>query len=473
MPLPPGPTTWAPWQLIQWVRSPYSLMRTCAATYGEVFTLRATYGAEPVVFCSDPEGLRLLLSQDDGPAITAPGELNAIFEPLLGPQSVIGLSGDPHRRMRQLLMPPFHGERMRSYETVIRAICQEEAARWSAAAPVEVRPAMQRISMRVILQTVFGLRQGERMERIEAALVDLLQTSSQPLSTLMIFAGGLQKDLGPWSPWGGFLRKREAVDALLHAEIAERRAQPEQRGDDILSLLLDARDEEGQPLTDGELRDELITLLVAGHETTATALSWALHWLATRPEVRQRLLQEVGEARTAPDAPPELATLLRLPYLQAVCNETLRLHPVGMITFPRRLEAPLVLAGHALDPGTVVMGCIFLAHRREEVFPDPEHFDPERFLTNNFSPFSFLPFGAGSRRCIGMAFALFEMKVVLSELITRFALELDPRTPLPVRPERRGLTSGISPLWLRVGPAEAMAAETAPNRSQGAASPVS
>jgi cytochrome P450 len=472
MPLPPGPTSWAPWQLIQWIRSPFHLMRTCAATYGDVFTLRAAYGAEPVVFCSDPEGLRLLLGNDEGPAITSPGELNAIFEPLLGPQSVIGLSGDPHRRMRQLLMPPFHGERMRSYETVIRDVCREEADRWSPEAPVEVRPAMQRISMRVILQTVFGLRQGARMDRIEAALVDLLHTSSQPLSTLMIFAGPLQKDLGPWSPWGRFLRKRGVVDGLLLEEIAERRAAPDRRGDDILSLLLDARDAEGEPLTDGELRDELITLLVAGHETTATALSWALHWLATRPEVCQRLRQELLEAQPAPGSVPELSTLLRLPYLQAVCNETLRLYPVGMITFPRRLEAPLELAGHALNPGTVVIGCIFLAHRRTEVFPDPEAFQPERFLANSFSASTFLPFGGGSRRCIGMAFALFEMKLVLCELIPRFALELDPLTPLPVRPERRGLTAGISPLWLRVRPAPAEAV-TAPGRPQGAASPVS
>jgi cytochrome P450 len=454
MPLPPGPTTWAPWQLIQWIRSPYSVMRACAATYGDVFTLRAAYGAQPVVFCSDPEGLRVVLGNDEGPAITAPGELNAIFAPLLGPQSVIGLSGEPHRRMRQLLMPPFHGERMRSYGEVIAAICEREADQWPANAPVEARPAMQRISMRVILQTVFGLRQGARLERIEQRLVELLDTSSQPLSTLLIFVGPLQKDLGPLSPWGGFLRKRQAVDALLFAEIAERRANPQLRGDDILSLLLDARDEAGEPLTDGELRDELLTLLVAGHETTATALSWALYWLATRPPAQQRLRQELLEARPAPDAPLELSDLLKLPYLQAVCNETLRIYPVGMITFPRRLEEPLTIGGHALDAGTVVMGCIFSAHRREEVFPDPEAFVPERFLSGGFSPHTFLPFGGGSRRCIGMAFALFEMKVVLSQLISRFTVELDPRTPLPVQPERRGLTSGISPLWLRVRPAE-------------------
>jgi len=319
---------------------------------------------------------------------------------------------------------------------------------------------MQRISMRVILQAVFGLREGPRLERIEQRLVELLDTSSQSLSTLLIFIGALQKDLGPFSPWGRFLRKRQAVDDLLHAEIAERRARPE-RGDDILSLLLDARDEEGQGLTDGELRDELMTLLVAGHETTATALSWALYWLASRPEVQQRLRQELQEARSAPEAPVDVTTLLRLPYLQAVCNETLRIYPVGMITFPRRLEEPLTLGGHPLEAGTTVMGCIFLAHRREEVFADPEAFLPERFLANSYSPNTLLPFGGGSRRCIGMAFALFEMKVVLSQLLLRFTVEIDPRTPLPVKPERRGLTSGISPLWLRVSPV------------QGAASPVS
>jgi cytochrome P450 len=468
MPLPPGPTSWAPWQLIQWIRSPYSVMRDCAAAYGDVFTLKAAYGGEPVVFCSDPEGLRVLLSSDEGPAITAPGELNVIFAPLLGPQSVIGLSGEPHRRMRQLLMPPFHGERMRSYGEVIQAICQAEADAWSTAAPLEVRPAMQRISMRVILRTVFGLREGSRLDRIEERLVALLDTSSQPLSTVMIFAGPLQKDLGPLSPWGRFLRKREAVDTLLFEEIAERRAQGEPRGDDILSLLLEARDEAGQPLTDEELRDELLTLLVAGHETTATALSWALYWLATRPEVQRRLRQEVEASRPAPDAPLELAALPRLPYLQAVCNETLRIYPVGMITFPRRLEVSQTLAGHTLEAGTVVMGCIFLAHRRPEVFPNPEHFDPDRFLSNSFSPTTFLPFGGGSRRCIGMAFALFEMKLVLSQLIARFTVELDPLTPLPVRPQRRGLTSGISPVWLRVRPALGSEAKL-----QGAASPVS
>ncbi|MBM5815167.1 MAG: cytochrome P450 [Cyanobacteria bacterium K_Offshore_surface_m2_239] len=454
MPLPPGPATWGPRQLIQWIRSPYAVMRDCAATYGDVFTLKVAAGAEPVVFCSDPDGLRLMLGNDEGPTITAPGELNAIFSPLLGPQSVIGLSDDPHRRMRQLLMPPFHGERMRSYGEVIDAITAAEADGWPLDAPVAARGAMQRISMRVILRAVFGLREGERLERLEQGLVTLLDTSSQPLSTLLIFVGALQKDLGPLSPWGRFLRRRQAVDDLLYAEIAERRAHPERRGDDILSLLLDARDAEGQGLTDGELRDELMTLLVAGHETTATALSWALHWLATRPEVQRRLREELREARTAPDAPVELATLLRLPYLQAVCHETLRIYPVGMITFPRRLETPLTLGGHPLEAGTVVMGCIFLAHRREEVFADPEEFLPERFLANSFSPSTFLPFGGGSRRCIGMAFALFEMKAVLSELLRRFTVEIDPRTPLPVRPERRGLTSGISPLWLRVSPVQ-------------------
>jgi cytochrome P450 len=450
-------------------------MRDCAATYGDLFTLRAAYGPGPLVLCSDPEGLRTLLANDEGPAITAPGELNGVFTPLLGPQSLIGLSGEPHRRMRQLMMPPFHGERLRTYGEVIQAIGEQEANQWPEEAPVEVRPAMQRISMRVILQTVFGLRSGgSRMERIERALVEMLNTSNQTLSTLLIFAKPLQRDLGPWSPWGRFLRKQRAVDDLLYAEIAERRAQPEgQRGDDILSLLLDARDEGGQPLTDGELRDELLTLLVAGHETTATALSWALYWLASQPEVQTRLRQELLEARSAPEAPPDLPTLLRLPYLQAVCHETLRIHPVGMITFPRRLEVPLTLAGHSLEAGTVVVGCIYLAHRRPEVFPDPERFLPERFLSGSFSPYTFLPFGSGSRRCIGMAFALLEMKVLLSQLVGRFELEIDPATPQPVKSVRRGLTAGLSPLWLRVRSTRTGKGEPSSPQPQGAASPVS
>jgi cytochrome P450 len=468
MPLPAGPTSWAPWQLIQWIRSPYALMRQCAATYGDVFSLRVGYGLAPLVFCSDPEGLRVLLGNDEGPTITAPGELNRFFEPLLGPQSVIGLSGEPHRRMRQLLMPPFHGERMRSYGEVISAICQSEANTWRSGAAIEVRSAMARISLLVILQTVFGLREGPRMDRLAESLVDLLETANQPLSTLLLFSNLLQMDLGPISPWGRFLRKRDVIDALLFEEIAERRAQADPQRDDILSLLLDARDEEGQPLTDRELRDELLTLLVAGHETTATALSWALYWLATRPEVQERLREELSGASPSVEGPIELATLLRLPYLQAVCNETLRIYPVGMLTFPRQLGAPLTLAGHPLEAGTVVMGCIFLAHRRPEVFPEPEQFDPDRFLSGSFGPTTFLPFGSGSRRCIGMAFAMFEMKIVLSQLVRRFALELHPSTPQPVTPVRRGLTSGISKVMLQVR-------ELAPlkPKPQGAESPVS
>ncbi|MEB3335245.1 MAG: cytochrome P450 [Cyanobacteriota bacterium] len=473
MPLPPGPTAWAPWQLIQWIRSPFDLMRHCARTHGDVFTLRVGYGMAPVVFCSDPEGLKVLLGSDEGPEITAPGELNKELAPLLGPQSVIGLSGEPHRRMRQLLMPPFHGERLRSYGETIAGICQAEADCWLGTEPIKVHAAMQRISLRVILQTVFGLRAGPRLARLEERLVDLLDFANQPLSTLSLFTNLLQLDLGRFGPWGQFLRKRAAIDGLLAEEIAERRAQGDQRRKDILSLLLEARDEAGQPLSDGELRDELITLLVAGHETTATALSWALSWLASRPEVQDRLRREVLEAWATSEGPLETATLLRLPYLQAVCNETLRLHPVGMITFPRRVEVPLTLAGHRLEPGAVVYGCIYLAHRRPEVFPEPERFDPDRFLRGGFGPTTFLPFGGGSRRCIGMALALFEMKVVLSLLVRRFVVELDPATPLPLKPVRRGLTAGLSPVWLRVRSANPEAFQPGGRQPQRPASPVS
>lgn len=209
---------------------------------------------------------------------------------------------------------------------------------------------------------------------------------------------------------------------------------------DILSLLMSARDEAGEGLTDAELRDELMTLLVAGHETTATALTWALYWIHKFPAVREQLLNELQEH----DGSLDPSAVFRLPYLNAVCCETLRIYPVGMLTFTRVTKSPVEVMGRTLEPGTLVAGCIYLAHHREEVYPEADQFRPERFLERRYSPFEYLPFGGGVRRCLGMAFAQFEMKVVLSSILSGFELALaDTR---PVRPVRRGLTSGPSPV---------------------------
>jgi cytochrome P450 family 110 len=357
---------------------------------------------------------------------------------------VIGLSGDRHRRMRQLLMPPFHGERMRAYGQLIRDITEEVMSERAAGKDFPVRKSMQKISMRVILRAVFGLTEGSRYQQLESLLGTLLDRMGNPLSVSLLFFPGLRQDFGPLSPWGSFVRNRQEIDQLIYEEIADRRSHPDASRNDILTLLLSARDDAGEALTDLELREELMTLLVVGHETTATAITWALYWIHKLPTVRKKLLNELQ----ASEGPLDPGALFRLPYLNAVCCETLRIYPVGLLTFPRITRSRLELMGFALEPGTIVVGCIYLTHHREDVYPDPDVFRPERFLERRYSPFEYLPFGGGVRRCIGMAFAQFEMKLVISTILSGFELALAGSSS--VRPMRRGVTSGPSPFRMVV-----------------------
>ncbi|MBW4464154.1 MAG: cytochrome P450 [Pegethrix bostrychoides GSE-TBD4-15B] len=444
MSLPNGPKTPAVWQMFYWIIRPFSFMRSCTHDYGDCFTVMLGEKFAPVVFFSHPQALQTILTSDDSKMFDAPGELNGLFEPFLGTQSVIGLSGDRHRRMRQLMMPPFHGERMRSYGQIIGDITDDVIREWTVDKSFSVRESMQAVSMRTILGAVFGLAEGPRYQQLEKLLGTMLNEMSNPLSVSLLYFPILRQDLGSLSPWGNFVRKRQQIDQIIYEEISERRTQPNDSRNDILTLLMSARDEAGEPMTDVELRDELMTLLVAGHETTATALTWALYWIHKFPNVRQQLLQELEGM----EVPLDPNALLRLPYLDAVCCETLRIYPVGMLTFPRVVRSSVELMGHSLEPETIVIGSIYLAHRRKDVYPDPEQFRPERFLERQFTPFEYLPFGGGSRRCIGMAFAQFEMKVVLSRILSQVELGLaDTRS---VQPVRRGLTSGVSPVQLVV-----------------------
>ena len=295
----------------------------------------------------------------------------------------------------------------------------------------------QKISMRVILQAVFGLHAGERYNQLEQLLKKRLDLAGSPLASTLIFIPFLRKDVGPWSPGGKINALQQKIDQLLFEEIRERRANPDPGRTDILNLMLTARDEEGHGMTDQELRDELMTLLVAGHETTATAIAWALYWIHQRPEIRKTLLQEI-EQQSSSDDP---VSLTKLPYLSAVCNETLRIYPVGMLTFARRVERPVKLLDYDLEPGEIMVGSIYLLHHREDLYPDPDEFRPERFLERQYSAFEFMPFGAGMRRCVGAALAMYEMKIVVGTLLPEFDLALAETTP--VMPERRGITLGM------------------------------
>jgi cytochrome P450 len=369
-------------------------------------------------------------------ALDAPGDINGILKPVLGEQSMIVISGEKHKRQRQLLMPPFHGERMRNYGQQICDITQDVASKWKVDRPFVARTAMQEITMRVILQVVFGLNEGPRLQQLSPLLASIIDMTGSPVRSSILFLPWLQQDWGPWSPWGRMKQQRQKIHELMDGEIEERKQQPNADRTDILSLMMAARDENGEPMTNEELRDELMTLLFAGHETTATALAWAFYWIHSLPSVRQKLLQELDSLGENPD-PMEIS---RLPYLSAVCQETLRIYPVGMLTFPRVVREPVELMGHQLEPGTVVFGSIYLTHRREDLYPEPLQFKPERFLERQFSPYEYLPFGGGSRRCIGLALAQLEMKLAIATILRDFDLTLAEKKP--VQAKRRGVTLG-------------------------------
>ena len=432
MTLPNGPKAPPLVQLIQWIGDPLTYMDKCAKQYGDIFTAQVNNG-KPLVMIHHPQAVQEMLNSS---AFHAPRRLNSILKPLVGEQSMLLLSGERHKRSRQLLMPPFHGERMRNYGQLICDIAQDVASKWSVDRPFVARSAMQEVTMRVILQAVFGLDDGPRLQALRPLLASVLDMTSSPLRSSMLFFDWMQQDWGSWSPWGRMKQRQRKIDDLIYAEIEERRLQPDANRTDILSLMMTARDENGQPMTNEELRDELMTLLVAGHETTATTLAWAFYWIHRLPSVRQKLLQELDSLGENPDP----MTIFRLPYLSAVCQETLRIYPVLMVTFAREVLTPVELMGHQLEPGTVVFGSIYLTHRREDLYPEPLKFKPERFLERQFSPYEYLPFGGGSRRCIGLALAQLEMKLVLATILRDFDLVLAQKKP--VQPKRRGVTLG-------------------------------
>jgi len=408
-----------------------------AQKYPDIFTAKVIGFGNSIVFVNEPQAIQQMLT-NDRKQFSAPGELNSLLKPVLGNTSVMMLDGDRHRKRRQLVMPAFHGSRMQNYGQLIfdltTKVFDNLTVKASASKTFLAREVMQDISLQVILQSVFGLYEGDRCQQLKKLMNQMTELFTSPLTSGLLFFPSLQKDLGAWSPWGNFVRQREQIDKLIFLEIAERRANHDPNRTDILSMLLCSVDEEGNGMTDGELRDELLALLLAGHETTATAMSWALYWIHYLPEVKEKLLQELKQVSD----PTDFMSIFRLPYLTAVCNEALRIHPVAMLTFPRVVEEPVELLGYKLEPNTVVIGCIYLLQHREDLYPDAEKFRPERFLERQFSPYEFMPFGGGVRRCIGEALAQFEMKIVLATIISRYNLELCDRKA--VKPQRRGVT---------------------------------
>jgi cytochrome P450 family 110 len=421
--------------MLQWVFNPLGYMETNFQRFGNLF-----YGElspanpEPMILVNHPDAIQYLLTHDNTDEITAPGEVNVLVKPILGEHSLLLLSGKQHRQRRQLMLPPFHGERMKAYGELIVTIAREVMQTWPLHQTFSTREAMQQITMRVILQAVFGLHEGDRYRRLERLLAERLDLVTTPLTSVFVFFPQLMVDLGGWSLAGKVRRIIQETDELIYAEIRERRTNFDPERTDVLSLLLSARDEAGNGLTDAELHDELMTLLVAGHETTASALAWAFYWIHRSPAIRAQLLAEIAPYRGSDD----FTAIARLPYLNAVCNETLRLYPVALVLLPRRVEKPVQIMDYTVAPGTLLLGCIYLVHHREDLYPNPKQFRPERFLERQFSAFEFLPFGGGSRRCIGAALAMYEMTLILTTILTECELEL--AEPGDVKPVRRGGT---------------------------------
>ncbi len=420
-------------QKLQWVVNPVGYMENAAIEYPDIFSADIFRSDNKLVFVNHPQAIQEILT-NDRKKLTSPGEYNAILEPLIGDYSVIMLNGENHRKRRQLVMPSFHGERMKAYGNLIVNLTKKVMDKIALNQPFLARSAMQEISMQVILESVIGLYEGTRCQQVKDLMGKMSDIFKSPFSSSFLFFPFLQKDLGKASPWGRFLRQRSSLDELLYAEIAERRSKPDPNRIDILSLLMSARDEQGQALTDKELRDELMTLLFAGHETTATAMAWALYWCQHIPETSEKILNEINTLGDNSDP----VNLFKLPYLTAFCNETLRINPVAMLTFPRVAQEQVEILGYQIEPKTILMGCIYLLHHREDLYPQSKQFRPERFLERQFSPYEFMPFGGGVRRCLGEALAIFEMKLVIATILSNYQLSLVDSQP--EIPRRRGVT---------------------------------
>lgn len=411
--LPPGPPLPSAAQTLAYALRPVELLEACAKKYGDTFTLRFQ-GFTPEVFFSHPDAIKEIFTGDS--ELLSAGKANAPFlGPLMGQSSLLLLDGKRHLRERKLMLPPFHGERMQAYGNTMREIARAELERWPIGEPFSVHPRMLRVTFDVILRTVFGFSTGPEITPVADALQKLIEIGSNPLWLLPAF----QVDLGSLTPWGRLVRLKEQLDRLLLEEISRRRREGVEGKTDILSMMIAARYDDGSAMSDGELRDEMITLLAAGHETTATALAWTLYHLCGTPGALDRA-REGGKE-----------------YLDAAIKESLRLSPV-IPAVGRILEQPLTLGGWDLPAGIEAVPCIYLAHRRQEEWPDPARYDPERFLSGRPSPYVFLPFGGGVRRCIGMAFALFEMNVVLTEILSALDLRLAPGYRAKV--EQRSIT---------------------------------
>ena len=419
MPSPPGSGLPATVQVLRYARNPLGFLIDLQHRYGDVFTVSFPF-YKRLVYVADPALVKQLFTGP--PEQMHAGEANAtVLEPALGPNSVLTLDEAPHMQQRKLLLPPFHGERIERYGELMREATLQEMESWPVGEPFALRTHTQRITLAVIMRAVFGVHDERRLDRFE----QLIEAFSARVSMVTAFPP-LRRSLGRFSPWARFVRAREALDEFIYEEIALHRsegADADEERDDVLSLLLRARHDDGSPMSDEELRDELVTILAAGHETTATGLAWAFERLLRNPRVLERLRGSIAAGEDD--------------YLEATIRETLRARPV-LVDVARKLTSPLEIGGYELPAGTFAMTAIAALHYREDLFPDPGEFRPERFLGVRPDNYAWIPFGGGVRRCIGASFAEYEMRIVLRTILER--AELSAPDPKPEKVKVRNIT---------------------------------
>jgi cytochrome P450 len=424
--LPPGPRQPAAWQTILAWRSPTALLERCRARYGRRFTLRVL-GQPPFVVLSDPEEIKQVFMA--APDVLHPGEGVRVLESIVGRNSVILLDEDAHMEQRKLMLPAFHGERMQALAGVMKELAGRELASWPREEAIELHPRLQRVTLEIILRVVFGLQQGAQLDELRETLTELLAFSESPLSLLPL----AQRVVSGRGRWARFPELYADVDRQLFALIEQRRGECGEDGDDgrgdVLGMLLGASHEDGSPMSAQELRDELMTALVAGHETTASQLAWAFERLAREPRVRSRLVEELDEGED--DA-----------YLTASIQEIMRLRPVLAEAEPRVVKRAIEIGGVEYPPGVALVASAYLVHRDPEIYPRPLDFRPERFLESEGGKapetYTWIPFGGGRTRCLGASFAMLEMKVVLRAVLG--ACEIAPVNAAAERTRRRSIT---------------------------------
>ena len=399
--LPPGPSFPAPLQMVGFWTRPLAFLERCRARYGKKFTLRLP-ATQPFVMLTDPDEVKQVFTAP--PDVLHPGKgARRVLEPVVGTNSVILLDEGAHMAQRKLMLPAFHGERMERLTGLLEEVTAAEVAALPRRTPVALHPRMQDLTLKVILRAVFGLDPGARFDALRTRLRDMLVFGDRPVSLVPPPAESLLARVAERvGPFARFVRMQEEVDEIIFALVAERREEGAER-DDVLTMLLEARHEDGSPMSEQEIRDELLTLLVAGHETTASSLAWTFSRLVHEPAVLDRLVAEIDAGEDA--------------YLTATIQETLRARPVLPNVAPRSVEGPVEIGDWTYQPGCSLVANGYLIHHDPDIYPDPYAFRPERFLDEPPGTYTWIPFGGGRRRCLGASFAMLEMKVVLRALL--------------------------------------------------------